>query len=109
MHKILYILLALLLFQGCSIFSKKIDNDIIDDPIEDYSSIDNDSLAHLNINNDSLLIPSIDSILIDSPVFDDDIFHLIPVQKEIRKSSTRYIIDMEIHKKYMNHKTFCYI
>ena len=32
--------------------------------------------------------------------------NLIPVQKEIRKSSTRYIIDMEIHKKYMNHKTF---
>ena len=31
---------------------------------------------------------------------------LIPVQKEIRKSSTRYIIDMEVHNKYMNHKTY---
>lgn len=31
---------------------------------------------------------------------------LIPVQKEIRKSSTRYIIDMETRKKYMSHKTY---
>ena len=31
---------------------------------------------------------------------------LIPIQKEIRKSSTRYIIEMEVDDKYMNHKSF---
>ena len=52
MNKILYILSAILLFQACSIFSKKNDNDIIEQPVEDYSFASNDSLVHIGIDND---------------------------------------------------------
>jgi len=101
MNKILYILSAILLLQACSIFSKKVDNDIAEKPMEDYSFTSNDTLIHIETENDSFPSELIDSFLIEIPEFSSDIFHLIPVQKVRYGDTLRINIQDYVYSNYL--------
>ena len=103
MNKILYIISAILLFQSCSIFSKKVNNDvIINEPVEDHNFSNNDSLIYVESASDSLSSHLIDSSLIKSTVFTPDIFDLIPVQKVMYGDTLRINLQNYIYSNYLD-------